>query len=193
MHTYSAPTTPPSRSSEIWWSGRWDRQHDGVVSMVESFCLQGFACLRGGRRTEKGGFIYRAAASRELVLTKPAAPYSFYSRPILHRGLGQKDLRVTHANRIAPPDQIDPSINRERACPCPPCAWSPGPLDGLAIWPTRRPGVPAHQRPEAPAHPSERARSSAWALHLIERARLLPGRRPLLPFFFFFPSFISSK
>jgi hypothetical protein len=36
MHTYSAPTTPPSRSSEIWWSGRWDQQHDGVVSMVES-------------------------------------------------------------------------------------------------------------------------------------------------------------
>jgi hypothetical protein len=36
MHTYSTPTTPPSRSSEIWWSDRWDRQHDGVISMVES-------------------------------------------------------------------------------------------------------------------------------------------------------------
>jgi hypothetical protein len=36
MHTYSAPTTLPSWSSEIRWSGRWDRQHNGVVSMVES-------------------------------------------------------------------------------------------------------------------------------------------------------------
>jgi hypothetical protein len=36
MHTYSAPMTPPSRSNEIWWSGRWDRQRDNVVSMVES-------------------------------------------------------------------------------------------------------------------------------------------------------------
>jgi hypothetical protein len=54
MHTYSAPMTPPSRSSEIWWSDRWDRQHNGVVSMVESMHRQGFACLRGGRRTEKG-------------------------------------------------------------------------------------------------------------------------------------------
>jgi hypothetical protein len=66
MHTYSAPTTLPSWSSEIWWSGRWDRQHDGVVSMVESIRRQGFACLCGGRRTEKGGFKKRAAASRKL-------------------------------------------------------------------------------------------------------------------------------
>jgi hypothetical protein len=66
MHTYSAPTTPPSRSSEIWWSGRWDRQHDGVVSMVESIRRQGFACLRGGRRTEKRGFKNRAAVPHEL-------------------------------------------------------------------------------------------------------------------------------
>jgi hypothetical protein len=56
MHTHSTPTTPPSRPSKIWWSGRWDRQHDGVVSMVESMHRQGFACLHGGRRTEKGGF-----------------------------------------------------------------------------------------------------------------------------------------
>jgi hypothetical protein len=83
MHTYSAPTTPPSRSSEIWWSGRWDRQHDSVVSMVESMRRQGFACLRGGRRTEKEGFRNRAAAPRKLGHTKPVAPCSFYSRSIL--------------------------------------------------------------------------------------------------------------
>ena len=65
LHTYSATTTPPSRSSEIWWSSRWDRQHDGVVSMVESIRRQGFACLRGGERTHKGGFRNRAAAPRE--------------------------------------------------------------------------------------------------------------------------------
>jgi hypothetical protein len=42
MHTYSATTTPPTRSSEIWWSGRWDQQHDSVVLMVENICGQGF-------------------------------------------------------------------------------------------------------------------------------------------------------
>jgi hypothetical protein len=25
MHTYSATRNPPPRSSEVWWSGRWDR------------------------------------------------------------------------------------------------------------------------------------------------------------------------
>jgi hypothetical protein len=69
MHTYSAPTTPPSRSSEILWSGRWDRQHDGMVSMVESMRRHGFACLRGGRRTEKWGFRNRAAAPHKLGQT----------------------------------------------------------------------------------------------------------------------------
>jgi hypothetical protein len=92
MHTYSAPTTPPSRSSEIWWSGRWDQQHDGVVSMVESMRRQGFACLRGGERTEKGGFRKRAAASRKLDQPKPRRCGPFYSRPILHQGLGHAGL-----------------------------------------------------------------------------------------------------
>jgi hypothetical protein len=40
---YSAATTPPPWSSKVWWSGRWDQQHDGVVLMVESICRQGFA------------------------------------------------------------------------------------------------------------------------------------------------------
>jgi hypothetical protein len=66
MHTYSAPMTPPSWSSEIWWSGIWDRQHDGVMSMVESIRRQGFACLRSGRRTEKEGFRNRAVAPRKI-------------------------------------------------------------------------------------------------------------------------------
>jgi hypothetical protein len=46
MHTYSAMTTPPPRSSEIRWSGRWDQQHDGVVLIVESICGQSFAYAR---------------------------------------------------------------------------------------------------------------------------------------------------
>jgi hypothetical protein len=147
MHTYSTPTNPPSRSSKILWSGRWDRQYDGVVSMVESFRWQDFACLHGGTRTEKGGFKNWTAAPRELGQTKLAAPCSFYSQPILHQELGQRDLRVTHANKTAPPDQIDPSIDHgvpARAA----CAYCLDPLDGLATRPTRRPGVPAHQRPE---------------------------------------------
>jgi hypothetical protein len=43
MHTYTAPTSPPARSSKMWWSGRWDQQHNGVVLMVESICGQGLA------------------------------------------------------------------------------------------------------------------------------------------------------
>jgi hypothetical protein len=43
MHTYSAMTTPPPRSSKVRRSGRRDQQHDGVVLMVESICGQGFA------------------------------------------------------------------------------------------------------------------------------------------------------
>jgi hypothetical protein len=46
MHTYSATTTPPPRSSKVRWSGRWDQQHDDVVLMVESICGQGFAYAR---------------------------------------------------------------------------------------------------------------------------------------------------
>jgi hypothetical protein len=42
LHTYSAATTPPPRSSEVRWSGRWDQQHDSVVLMVENICGQGF-------------------------------------------------------------------------------------------------------------------------------------------------------
>jgi hypothetical protein len=46
LHTYNATTTPPSQSSKVRWSGRWDQQHDGVVLMVESICGQGFAYAR---------------------------------------------------------------------------------------------------------------------------------------------------
>jgi hypothetical protein len=46
LHTYSATTTPPSRSSKVRWSTRWDRQHDGLVLRVESICGQGFAYTR---------------------------------------------------------------------------------------------------------------------------------------------------
>jgi hypothetical protein len=30
----------------VQWSSRWDQQHDGVVHMVESICVQGFAYAR---------------------------------------------------------------------------------------------------------------------------------------------------
>jgi hypothetical protein len=43
LHMYRATTTPPPRSSKVWWSGRWDQQHDGMVLIVESICGQGFA------------------------------------------------------------------------------------------------------------------------------------------------------
>jgi hypothetical protein len=46
MHTYSTTMIPPPRSSKVWWSDRWDQQHDGVVLMVESICGQGFAYVR---------------------------------------------------------------------------------------------------------------------------------------------------
>jgi hypothetical protein len=46
LHTYSAAMTPPPRSSKVRRSGRWDQQHDGVVLMVESICVQGFAYAR---------------------------------------------------------------------------------------------------------------------------------------------------
>jgi hypothetical protein len=46
LHTYSAMTPPPPRSSKARWSGRWDQQHDGVVLMMESICGQGFTYAR---------------------------------------------------------------------------------------------------------------------------------------------------
>jgi hypothetical protein len=46
LHRYSATTTPPPWSSKVWWSGRWDQQHDNVVLMVESICGQDFAYVR---------------------------------------------------------------------------------------------------------------------------------------------------
>jgi hypothetical protein len=42
LHTYSALTTPPPRSSKARWSGRWYQQHDNVVLMVENICGQNF-------------------------------------------------------------------------------------------------------------------------------------------------------
>jgi hypothetical protein len=46
MHMYSITTTPPSRSSKVRWSGRWDQQLDSVVLIVESIYGQGFAYAR---------------------------------------------------------------------------------------------------------------------------------------------------
>jgi hypothetical protein len=37
--------TPPPRSSKIWWSGRLDRQYDGMVLWWRVFRGQGFAYM----------------------------------------------------------------------------------------------------------------------------------------------------
>jgi hypothetical protein len=134
MHTYSAPTTPPSWSSEIWWSGRWDRQHDGVVSMVKSMRRQGFAGLRGRRRTEKGGFRNRAAAPRELGRTSNGgASVLFIGGWTIDRTKVYPFLRARHA--------CHHRSMMERA-PCPPevvnVAWfqpAKGPIGLLGPWP----------------------------------------------------------
>jgi hypothetical protein len=63
--------------------------------MMESIHREGFACLRGGRKTEKGGFRNWAAAPRKLGHTKPAAHPSFYSRRKLAGGVS----RASHANQ----------------------------------------------------------------------------------------------
>jgi hypothetical protein len=47
---YNVMMTPPHRSNKVWWSGRWDQQHDSAVLMVEKF-MQGFAKLL--RRVEE--------------------------------------------------------------------------------------------------------------------------------------------
>jgi hypothetical protein len=115
MHTYGTPTTPPSRSSEIWWSGRWDRQHDGVVSMVESFCRQGFAYLHGERRTEKGGFRNCAAAPRKLDQKNPvrSAHFIAVTRGFINLTCYARWLCTAARDCI---DGSDRSSHRDRAC-----------------------------------------------------------------------------
>jgi hypothetical protein len=74
LHTYNATTSPPPWSSKVWWTGRWDQQHDGVVLMVESICGQAFAYARA--RWKKIGKISsqtRAKQSYRKQLRKPAA------------------------------------------------------------------------------------------------------------------------
>jgi hypothetical protein len=60
LHTYGAVTTPPTWSSKVWWSGRWDQKHDGVVLIVESICRQGFAYARRWKKTGKRSSQTRA-------------------------------------------------------------------------------------------------------------------------------------
>jgi hypothetical protein len=101
MHTCSTPMTPPPRSSEIWWSGRWDRQHDDVTSMVESMRRQGFACLRGKRRMEKGGYRNWAAAPRKLDHTSPSVLSLFIGARCGLLGVHAKASVPCHARQAA--------------------------------------------------------------------------------------------
>jgi hypothetical protein len=190
MHTYSAPTTPPSRSSEIWWSGRWDRQHDGVVSMVESFRRQGFACLHGGRRTGKRGFKRWAAASQKFGLTQhhgAAVPFigvqtvvylqnNFACILIGHVGLCVKFTLV----EPPPPERSDLNqidIPATRQQPEPPRVACPA----AHTWPmATRPS----ERGRAPGRPGRPAPAIAG----LEPTD--PGRWRSS---FFFPLFISFK
>jgi hypothetical protein len=55
MHMCSKPTNLPPLSSKIWWSGRWDQQHDGVVLMVEKIHMKGFTYTCGVQ--ERGGAV----------------------------------------------------------------------------------------------------------------------------------------
>jgi hypothetical protein len=59
MHMCSKPTNLPPLSSKIWWSGRWDQQHDGVVLMVEKIHMKGFTYTCGVQ--ERGGAVEIAA------------------------------------------------------------------------------------------------------------------------------------
>jgi hypothetical protein len=91
LHTYRATTTPPPRSSKVWWSGRWDQQHDGVVHMVESICGQGFAYAREVEEDRQKSSQTRArkelpethAGNRWLIkiILSRAVVWSFYMRP----------------------------------------------------------------------------------------------------------------
>jgi hypothetical protein len=108
------------------YSGRWDRQHDGVVSMVESMHRQGFACLRGGRRTEKEGFKNRAAAPRELGLPSRRLHWCFYRRML---GL-RTSLRTMQVDQHPPATAVwlDPIERCNRVSTSRP----PGPSSPLA-------------------------------------------------------------
>jgi hypothetical protein len=174
MHTYSAPTTPPSRSSEIWWSGRWDRQHDSVVSMVESMRRQGFACLRGGRRTEKGGFRKRAVAPQELGRTKNRRLSTpFYRRPMRVRSRAAHETNTPRRRPLAI-DRCD-RIASERAVLCTMIgqAWPMWPTSAWPSWPG----------PSQPPPSSERAKQlSPGRLAHSKRAREALAAAPLFLF-----------
>jgi hypothetical protein len=162
---YSAPTTPPSRSSEIWWSGRWDRQHDGVVSMVESMRRQGFACLRGGERTEKGGFRNRAAAPQKLGLPNRQRTDPFYMRRLIRVSCYLHDIQdgqtALTSSRLADLIRSDRSQRPDPALPC-----HRRPIGQRPIRPRpfshARPIWPRPSRP--PQEPSERSQGQLAAM-----------------------------
>jgi hypothetical protein len=166
MHTYSAPMTPPSWYSEIWWSGRWDRQHDGMVSMVESMRRQSYACLRGEKRTKKG---HRVPSDRV-----PFIGASEYTSSFLNTASAAAPLRGRQEENVSIVLSSVCRVHREAG----PQPMSKGP-NGPCMWACER----------------ARERLLALSIELIERARDYLAAAPFPLFFLslFFLIFISLK
>jgi hypothetical protein len=178
--------------------------------MVESIHRQGFACLRGGRKMEKGGFRNRAAAPRKLGHTKLAAHPSFYNQRKLAGGVS----RMLHANQnghdrnrsdrlgdllsTSSPEAVQRGRMAAReAQPNPACTWKSAALAPGRGGPLAR-GRPNGQWPSR-ATSIERGRARArqenpGRLDTSSEPGTFPGRRtaPLL-FFLPFLLFISAK
>jgi hypothetical protein len=138
---------------------------------------QGFACLRGGRRTGKRGFRNRAAAPQGLGQTYRRRPESFYKR--VNKQLGVRAKLICCSSRAR--------------CLAGSNSWS---MLGVAAASVEAwPGLPAH---EAKAHPgtehNEREPGSGsipGRLGSSSEPGTFPGLARLL--FFFFSLFISFK
>jgi hypothetical protein len=84
MHTYSATTPPPPRSSKAWGRGRWDQQHDGVMLMVKSICGQGFAYAHEvEEEIDKRRLQKPSSGSAKFRSTEPRLVYPFIGRGCL--------------------------------------------------------------------------------------------------------------
>jgi hypothetical protein len=152
--------------------------------MVESFRRQGFACLRGGERTEK-----KEASKSGQQLCRDSGSTSSGGRP--------GPFKDAYPNLEYVPSQLQSAShtlletnrslidNQRRAAMA-------------AMWPGASPSAWAHTGPGVPAQlqEGERARVTPGRIDpAIERARDSLAAALLSLFFFFFPSFlfISTK